>query len=336
MLQRAARIACLLLLATSVVHAGLLAVPTDYTPAKSWPVIVSLQDNPSKEQMATVPYFLIHAGGKGARATAKIRAELKALAKRYNIDPLRIYGTGFSRGGQEVLIQAWQHPHWFAAIAPVCSDLREKPDRNNRHLNVQYLVNVPTLMLHGEHDNFRQTGLIEFNLAKKAGCPVKWQTYSGGHSPALPFKQNVKLLTSFFDKHRLNPYPKKVVHLVEHPSHSRAFWADAALVKVTKGVKGVFTVEITKPNRIEVKANEHIASLDLYLTAKLVDMAKPVTVVAGTKTLYKGKAIPKLSVKLRDGEAKERKTQKPLWQELLELRAKAKAKAKAGKAAKPE
>lgn len=101
-------------------------------------------------------------------------------------------------------------------------------------------------------------------------------------------------------------------------------------MKVAKGVKGVFSVEITKPNRIEVKANEHIASIDLYLTAKLVDMAKPVTVVAGTKTLYLNKAVPKLSVKLRDGEAQERKTQKPLWQELLELRA------KAGKTAKPK
>ncbi|KKK53387.1 hypothetical protein LCGC14_3095300, partial [marine sediment metagenome] len=276
------------ILSAAGVQAGLLSTPKDYAPSKSWPVVVSTQDNPSPELMKNTSYFLVHAGGKGTEATKKIIAELKSLAARYNIDPMRIYGTGFSRGGQEILIQAWQHPHWFAAIAPVCSDLREKPDRNDRHLNVKYLRNVPTLMLHGEGDNFRRTGRVEYELAKAAGVPVTWKMYPGGHSPALPFKKNVKLLTDFFDKHKLDPYPKKVVHLVEHPRYSRAFWVDSTLVKVTPKVKAVFTVEVKKGNRIEVTANEHVATLDLHLSAKLLDMTKPVTVVAGKKVLYKG------------------------------------------------
>jgi len=317
--------ACVVLATAGGLSAGLLSTPEGYSPAKAWPVVVSTQDNPDPELMKKTPYFFVHAGGKGVQASKKIRAELLGLARRCHIDPMRIYGTGFSRGGQEILLQAWQHPDWFAAIAPVCSDLREKPDRNNRHLNVRYLANVPTLMLHGEGDSFRRTGQIEFDLAKKAGCPVWWKTYAGGHSPAMPFKKDVKLLTGFFDKHRLNPYPRKVVHLVESKLHSRAFWVDAVLVKDAAGPKAVFQVEVKDANRIEVKANEHVAALELHLSAKLVDMSKPVTVSAGDKKLYTGPAKAKLTVKLRPGQPYERVPQKPLWREILEIRAKAKA-----------
>jgi dienelactone hydrolase len=310
-------------LTVSVARAGLLAVPEKYTPAKSWPVIVSTQDNPDPELTKKTDYFLVHAGGQGAACTTKIRSELLSLAARYNIDPFRIYGTGFSRGGQEIEIQAWQHPDWFAAIAPVCSDLREKPDRNDRHLNVQYLQNVPTLMLHGTGDSFRDEGQIEFDLAKKAGVPVTWQTYQGGHSPAVPFKQNVKLLTDFFDKHKLDPYPKEVTHLVESNRLRRAFWADCSLVKETPTVKGVYKVKVKDGNVIAVETNEHIATLALALNDKLVDMSKPVKVVAGDKTLYEGPAKERLVVKIRDGEAYTPTEEKPLWQEIQAVRAKA-------------
>jgi hypothetical protein len=217
----------------------------------------------------------------------------------------------------------------------VCSDLREKPDRNRRDLNVQYLPNVPTLMLHGEGDNFRRTGRIEYELMKRTGCNVTWKTYPGGHTPFLPFKKDVKLLTDFFDRHRLNPYPKKVVHLVQHKRYSRAFWADSTLVKDTGGIKAVFRVEVKSANHIEVEANELIASLDLYLNGKLVDMKKPVTVAAGKNVLYRGPAKAKVTVKLREGEKYQRTAQKPLWEELLAIRAKARAAKAATTTTKP-
>ena len=317
---------------------GLLSVPKEYAPKKAWPVIVSYQDNPSVEQMKTVPYFLVHAGGKGMQATNKTRTYLKDLARRYNIDPLRVYGTGFSRGGQEVLQQAWEHPHWFAAIAPVCNDLRRKPDRNLKDLNVKYLGNVPALLLHGEHDSFRRTGQILFGHMKGAGCPVQFRTYPGGHSPQLPFKDNVRMLTDFFDKHKLDPCPKQVVHIVTHKRYSRAFWVDSTLVRDADGMKGVFRVTVKKGNRIEVQANEQVSALSLELNDKLVDMKRPVTVVlvslppalatqpaggaleAGEKQLYKGPAISPLRVRLREGLAFGQERGQPLWEALAEIR----------------
>ncbi len=337
----------------SAAQAGLLSVPEGYTPENAWPVIVSYQDNPSAEQMKAVPYFLLHAGGQGMEATTKTREYLLDLARRYNIDPLRIYGTGFSRGGQEALQQAWEHPDWFAAIAPVCNDLRRKEDRNLKDLNVMYLANVPTLLLHGSGDSFRRSGEVLFEHMKTAGCPVQLQLYPGGHSPQLPFKENVKMLTEFFDKHRLEPLPKRVVHVLTHPRHSRAFWVDAAVVKADPKLKAAYEVTVKPGNRIELAVSDQVAAVALYLNDKLVDMQEPVTVVRvplpaalvpqieegttgepvkalatrpageGEKVLYKGPALANLKITLREGMPLPDKPAKLLWEEIAETRPKA-------------
>jgi len=308
------------LLASAAAQAGLLSVPNGYTPEKSWPVVISYQDNPSPELMKKTSYFLVHAGGRGTESRRKTIDYLKDLAKRYNIDPLRIYGTGFSRGGHEVLTLAWQHPHWYAAIAPVCNDLRQEP----KVLRVRYLGHTPALLLHGDHDSFRKTGKRLHELMIAAGCQATYTTYPGGHSPKRPFKENVKLLTDFFDRHSLDPYPKRVVHLVEHKRYSRAFWVDATLTADKGGQAEVFKVAVGKGNRIDVEVTDKIAALDLHLTDKLVDMGKPVKVVWKGKTLYEGPAKAALTVKIREGKPYHRGPRKPLWEEINAIRAAAK------------
>lgn len=316
MSRRIVSLACLVILCTVPVRAGLLGIPQNYSPDKSWPVIICTQDGPSKQLTSTAGYFLIHAGGKGTFCTAKIRDYLKTCAKKYNIDPFRIYATSFSRGGHEILVQAWQHPHWFAAIAPVCNDLRSEP----KVFNVKYLVHTPTLLMHGTGDSFRNTGKRVFELMKKAGCNVEYKMYPGGHSPNPIFRKDIKVLTDFFEKHKLDPYPKVVVHLVSHKRYSRAFWVDAMLVRDAGGMKGVFTVRVKANNRIDVEVNEDIASLDLYLNAKIVDMKKPVTVMSGTKKLYEGPAVSPLRITFREGKKYWRRPRKLLWEEIQEIR----------------
>jgi hypothetical protein len=306
----------LVLLPASSLQAGLLGIPKNYRPDKSWPVIICTQNGPSKELTSEAGFFLIHAGGIGVETSTKIRESILSCAKKYNINPLRIYATSFSRGGHEILTQAWQYPHWFAAIAPVCNDLRREP----KVLNVKYLVHTPTLLLHGDHDNFRKSGKRVFELMKQAGCDVKYETYPGGHSPDPVYRKDLHVLTDFFKEHKLNPYPKEVLHLVSHKRYSRAFWVDSTLVKDAGGMKGLFRVRIQKRNVIEVEVSEDIASLSLELCDKLVDMRKPVLVRSGGNTLYKGRAISPLKIKFREGKDYWQRRRKPLWQEVLEIR----------------
>lgn len=340
-------------LVVAPLRAGVLGVPAKYTPDKPWPVMVSFQDNPDPALTVKTSYFLVHSGDKGMVASKKFMAEMRSLAGKYNIDPMRIYGTGFSRGGQEVEEQAWCHPDWFAAIAPMCSDLRDKPDRPGKSLLPKWIM-TPTLLMHGDGDSFIEDGKQVFELMKSAGCPVEFKTFPGGHAPGVPFKQDVKVLTDFFDKHTLEAYPKSVVHVVTHPELARAFWVDALVLKAAgappakdavaapSGSKpasasapakadaptgeaaaplvATYKVKVKEGNRIEVEANDQVAELDLYLNDKLVDMAKPVTVTMGEKKLFEGAAASPVKVKIREGETAPHAPSKPLWEELTEIK----------------
>ncbi|MHC4718831.1 MAG: hypothetical protein ACYS5V_17865, partial [Planctomycetota bacterium] len=184
---------------------------------------------------------------------------------------------------------------------------------------VKQLKNVPTLLMHGTGDSFLGTGKVVHQLMVEAGCPVTWRTYPGGHSPTLPFRQDVTVLTKFFDQHVMNPYPRTVSHVVEHKRYSRAFWVNAKLVRDAGGMRGIFEVAVKDGNRIEIDANEQVAELTLDLNDKLVDMAKPVTVVAGGRTLYRGPPKAALKVKLRDGQPHHVGPGDRLWRDLVEI-----------------
>jgi hypothetical protein len=321
-------------LAPSAAQAGRLSIPKGYTPEKSWPVVVATQNNPKPEVMKQTPYFLVHAGGKGVGCSNKIRDYLKQLAGRYNIDPLRIYATSFSRGGHEILRQAVHYPDRFAAIAPVDHDLRR-----GRFLEYVKLIRTPVLQLHGTHDAFRKTGRDLFEKMKSAGVPITWADYPGGHNPRPVWNtKHNQVWLDFFAKHKLDPYPREVIHLVDHKRYSRAFWVDSTLVKDAGGMAAVFKVRVKDGNRIEIEADEKFASIDLYLTDKLVDVEKPVTVVAGRKEMYSGPVTGKIRIKLREGKEYYQTRHKPLWEELEAIRQKSKwmaALKKAGKTSQP-
>jgi len=299
-------------------------VAKDYDPAKKWPVIFSFQDSPDLPQLRTVPYFLIRNIQKGypkgfVELECKVRSLFKDAAWDFNIDPFRIYATGFSFGGHTDLVEAWRHPHWFAAIAPVCNDLRggEAP-------LVKHILNTPTYLLHGTGDSFFQTGKQIYEWMKEAGANVKWETYPGGHDPKVPFYENIKMLTDFFDQYTLDPYPKMVHHVIEHKRYSRAFWVDAKLVQDAGNLQAVFDVKVKDGNLIEIAVTDDIAELDFYLTDKLVDMTKPLAVVIGDKELYRGPAQGKVTVKIRDGQDYWRGAQTLLWEEIADIRKTAK------------
>jgi len=298
-------------LLTQQAQAGLLAVPKDYKPDRSWPVVVATQDNPKPEIMKNTPFFLLHCGGMGVETSTKIETELTKMAGRYNIDPFRVYATSFSRGGQEILLQTADHPHWFAAIAPVDHDLRNEPGMT--HVTG---IRTPVLQLHGTHDAFRVSGKNLFERMKKSGVPITWADYPGGHSPRPIWDATPKVWMTFFAKYALDPYPKTVEHLATHKRYGRAYWVDATVTRDAGGLKARFKVSVDKPNLITVQTSEDVAALDLYLCDKLVDMTKPVKVVEGEKTLYAGPAAAKVTVKIREGKPYSKKVKPALWERM--------------------
>jgi hypothetical protein len=297
-----------------------LIVPKGYTPSKAWPIILVGQNQVSAEQMADKPYFAMYCG-PGPQCVLP----LIEVAGKYHIDPFRVYATAFSRTGHAALEAAYTYPGWFAAIAPVDEDMRFKKGRAVQKIEFLKYIRTPTLLIHGEHDSFLKTGRKNYEAMRAAGCPVWWQTFKGGHNPDPIYFRNMKLLTDFFDRHVLEAYPKDVVHAVVRADATRAWWVDCEVIKAAVGTQDppVFRVRVQEGNRIEVEADRNVLSLLLMLNDRLVDMAKPVTVVSGERQLYSGPAKGQLRVQLHEGRAAgqpARRGRPPLWEVLEAVR----------------
>ena len=290
-----------------------LIVPAGYTPAKAWPLIVVSQNQVSEAEMAKVPYFAVY-GGTGTEP-------LLEVARKYHIDPRRIYATGFSRSGHGLLETAWTCPDRFAAIAPVCEDMREKEQYKIQKIDQLKYIVTPTYLWHGANDSFLKTGRRNFEIMTAAGCPVWFGTFPGGHSPDGIYFRDIRRLTDFFDHHTLDPFPKRVLHVIYTAAATRAFWVDALMIRFAPTTAYPFyEVRVRDGNVIEVEASEAVGRLILHLSGKLVEMDKPVTVVRGGKELYKGRAAEELIVTVHEGKVNERRGQVPLWEQLEAVR----------------
>jgi hypothetical protein len=294
-----------------------LIVPRDYTPQKSWPLILVSQNQVSVEAMRQAPYFAAYGPSEA------VVAPLLETARKYNLDPYRVYATGFSRSGHGLLETTWQYPDRFAAIAPVCEDMRWKEQYQRQKIDLlRYIQQTPTLLLHGDHDSFLTTGRKNYELMKAAGCPVEFGTFPGGHGPDPIYFHDIARLTGFFDKHVLNPYPKLVDHVIYTYSATRAFWVDCRVARGSiERDYPAFKVQVKDGNRIEVAANEGVRELTFFLSDKLVDMARTVGVAFQGKEIYAGPAQPKLTVTLREGDVAPAAGQAPLWEQLEAIRA---------------
>jgi predicted peptidase len=125
-------------------------VPIDYTPKKSWPVVLFLHgsgergDDGSLQAQAGIgsairgdrkrfPMIVVMPQARpntrwsGAMAAQAMQALERSIAE-FHGDRQRVYLTGLSMGGQGVWLLAAAHPHTFAALAPISSFLRLEND----------------------------------------------------------------------------------------------------------------------------------------------------------------------------------------------------------------
>ncbi|OGJ92472.1 MAG: hypothetical protein A2487_00685 [Candidatus Raymondbacteria bacterium RifOxyC12_full_50_8] len=300
-----------------------LIIPNGYNPSTPAPLMVSHKDSPSETLVKQTPYVLIRNYQvpdefKLVRSDAKTRAVLIDVSKVVHISPFRIYSTGYSFGGKTTYNMAWNNVHWFAAIVPLDADLCTSDDYFFE--DCMYMQNVPTHIGHAVNDAFLSCGIAVYNAMYTAGNPVDSFHFPGGHDVDVPYRQDLSLVTDFFDQYTMHPYPKEVHHIVECTKWPRAFWVEAITsYNVVCGTDAVFRVFAQANNLIEiVQADTPITGFILYLNDHLVNMGQNVTVVYGTDTLYTGAASDTLAVTVRSG-AQIRNPYRerlPLWEEV--------------------
>jgi len=83
------------------------------------------------------------------------------IKREYRIDPERVYLTGSSMGGKGTFYLAQRYPETFAALAPMCGQVRDL----DLHRGARLIKHIPTWVFHGAKD--RIVPLTEAELMVK-------------------------------------------------------------------------------------------------------------------------------------------------------------------------
>lgn len=139
----------------TVAHGGLsypyqVFVPVGYTPDRAWPIILFLhgagergadgslqttvglapairRDRSRFPALIVMPQLPQDSQWVGAPAEAAVEALRRTMAE-FRVDSSRIYLTGISMGGHGSWYLAFRYPELFAAVAPICGWVTERPD----------------------------------------------------------------------------------------------------------------------------------------------------------------------------------------------------------------
>ncbi len=146
-----------------------LHVPDDYNPAQRYPLIVFIHDSSAvgddpaytlkqgygalvwatPDVQRKQPLFVVAPQFDRVIANDKFELDqkaretielIRALTKKYSIDPDRIYITGQSMGCMAALALAIEHPHFFAGILCVAGQWDPKLMAPLAHQNLLYIV----------------------------------------------------------------------------------------------------------------------------------------------------------------------------------------------------
>ncbi|MBL8752125.1 MAG: hypothetical protein JNK15_02385 [Planctomycetes bacterium] len=249
--------------------------------------------------------------------TSMLFSSIARMQRDFHVDPDRVFLTGHSMGGH----LTWRSSFWFAdrwaAVSPMSGgyDYVKSGD-------VWNLINVPGYTTFGTEEPFQ---INEFNktIAKwmqDHAYPWTCVEKDGGHEI---FADEVVKVATFFAQQRRDLYRPKVWARIGglrfEAAETNAKWGkthtwttgrpiDLATVHwlrffdlpagtpPEKGLQRAFA-ERKDGNRIEI-TSENVRRLRLHLHPRLVDLAKPITVVANGKQVFKGVVPPDLALML--------------------------------------
>jgi pimeloyl-ACP methyl ester carboxylesterase len=258
------------------------------------------------------------------------RLVLRRLRQLVHVDSDRIYAVGFSQGGYAAWSYAAFYGDELAGAAPVACTFDAAPEVPGLwELFMPNVAGVPVLHVWGERDELpvlgfdlktvagRANALNErvANLTRELGLDVlNYRVDGGGHTFEPPEDLLARLLEG-----RRAPWPARVRHRFRHLVQGRASWLeplawdgarwapgplriaaapdepkDRALGRTISELAGSLEGDV-EGQTIRV-ATRHVGEFVVWLGDGMIDWEKPVTVVAGGRTVFEGAVKPDLGV----------------------------------------
>ena len=308
-------------------YALTLSVPLTYQPSKGYALIVCLhgagfsgdaylerwQARLGEDYILACPTY--PAGAWFTRRAEDVAlATIRHVSRRYHVDPDRIFLTGMSNGGIGAWLIGMHHAPLFAGVAPMASGLDDvlKPFLAN-------LRNTPVYIIHGAKDQVMPVALSR-SIARELtalGYPHVYREHQGEHPMAgghyFP-REELPALVTWLNSQRRDPLPAKLT-VVREASHFQPFgWVrldvtdpiaafsddliDKRDQRITQREYAKLEATIVSANRIEVNT-ERIQRYSLFLNDRLIDPAKPVTIVTNGRLSFEGTVTASLETLLR-------------------------------------
>lgn len=215
-------------------------VPSTYTQAQAWPVILFLhgagergkdgllqtqtglgaairQNADRYPAIVVFPQCPPDSIWVGEPSQAAMMALQKTL-KEFKTDADRVYLTGLSMGGNGTWYLAYRHPQIFAAAAPICGWIQRDtswismfdpvvPENTDAAFEIvaKKLVRLPVWIFHGEADPAVPVGQSRGAAAALTaiGAPVKYTELPGtGHNSWDAAYGSEKFVTWLFEQRR--------------------------------------------------------------------------------------------------------------------------------------
>ena len=248
------------------------------------------------------------------RAEDLVLATIRHVRQRYHVDPDRIFLTGMSNGGIGAWLIGTHHAPLFAGLAPMAGGLDDvlMPFVAN-------LRNTPVYIIHGAKDQVMPAELSRSIVRELAllGYPYIYREHQGEHPVAgghyFP-REELPALVTWLNAQRRDPLPAKLT-LVREASRFQPFgwvrldvtdpiaaFSDDLIDKRDERIKqreyARLEATIVSANRIEVNT-ERIQRYSLFLNDRLIDPAKPVTIVTNGRVSFEGTLAASLETLLR-------------------------------------
>lgn len=250
--------------------------------------------------------------GWGAIGNSLVLSAISKVQRHYNIDPDRVFMTGHSMGGHLSWRTGISLGDRFGAVSPMSGGYDYVENRQ-----AELLFNVPGYATWGVREPYQ---IAEFNrrirdwMAERAFPWVNVEK-PGGHQI---FADELPKAASFLDEHPRDPYPQRVFawgrgSLRWDAAPTRDDWdeqhtwhPDRAITRETSHWVRLTPLETPQgeeavdqrvwavnagDNRIEL-TTAGVRALRLHLHPRMVDFAKPVSVVANGEKVFEARFDP--------------------------------------------
>ncbi len=300
-------------------------VPQEYSPEQQWPLIVFLHGyvtytrltypwvlNEEKERVAArngaillTPYGRRNTDFQGVGEVDVLRA-MEETRRFYSIDPDRIYLAGPSMGGYGTWTMSLRYPGMFAACAPMCGQTDMFVWWPWPHVTApkfkQFLgewdnpidlapnaVGQTYFLQHGELDPLipvEQSQMMIWEM-EQLGTPIEYYEHPGSDHFIYVDLPCYEKAFPWLVTHELDRWPKHVRFRSYSYRYDTAYWL-RILEYRQWGRPGVVEARVDgDANRIDL-TTENVARVSIALSDQLLDLKRPVTVVADGNEVFSG------------------------------------------------